>query len=106
MTYRIRGTNSLVNLVYPNFSQTAANRLFAGSAEWPHRNVLEVSQPKERVAAGTDVLLTAFGPAPLSRAVAEAFGIPSVGAYFLPAVPTVEFPLPGWPEPGWAGPRN
>src|SRR4051794_32832268 len=30
-------------------------------------------------AAGTDLLLTAFGPAPLGRLVAEGFGIPSLG---------------------------
>jgi hypothetical protein len=51
----------------------------------------------EAAAAGTDMLLTAFGPAPLSRLVAEGFGIPSVGAYLAPAVPTQEFPPPGWP---------
>ncbi|HEX8914355.1 MAG TPA: hypothetical protein VF796_18555, partial [Humisphaera sp.] len=45
----------LVNLVYPNFTETAASRLFAGSAEWPHRNVLEVGTPDAKVAAGTDV---------------------------------------------------
>jgi UDP:flavonoid glycosyltransferase YjiC (YdhE family) len=30
-------------------------------------------------AAGTDILLAAFGPAPLSRLAAEGFGIPSLG---------------------------
>ena len=55
-------------------------------------------------AAGTDLIVTAFGPAPLSRVVAEGFGIPSIGAYLVPAVPTAEFPLPGWPEPGDLGP--
>jgi sterol 3beta-glucosyltransferase len=49
-------------------------------------------------AAGTDVLLTAFGPAPLSRLVAEGFGIPSLGVYLAPGVPTREFPPPGWPD--------
>src|SRR3954453_6027685 len=51
-------------------------------------------------AAGTDLLLTAFGPAPLGRLVAEAFGIPSIGLYLAPGVPTREFPPPGWPENG------
>jgi UDP:flavonoid glycosyltransferase YjiC (YdhE family) len=51
------------------------------------------------VAAGADVVLTAFGASPLSRTVAEGFGIPSVGAYLLPGVPTAQFPLPGSPEP-------
>ncbi len=57
-------------------------------------------------AAGTDMLLTAFGPAPLSRVVAEGFGIPSVGAYLAPAVPTREFPPPGWPGTGDLGPAG
>jgi UDP:flavonoid glycosyltransferase YjiC (YdhE family) len=51
-------------------------------------------------AAGTDMLLTAFGPAPLSRLVAEGFGIPSLGVYLAPGVPTREFPPPGWPSRG------
>nr|WP_221375174.1 glycosyltransferase [Actinoplanes polyasparticus] len=46
------------------------------------------------VAAGADVVLTAFGPAPLSRAVAERFGIPSAGVYLAPGVPADQ---PGWP---------
>jgi sterol 3beta-glucosyltransferase len=50
------------------------------------------------VGAGTDLLLTAFGPAPLSRVVAEGFDIPSIGAYLIPAVPTGDFALPGWSE--------
>jgi UDP:flavonoid glycosyltransferase YjiC (YdhE family) len=58
------------------------------------------------VAAGADVLLTAFGPAPLSRVVAAGFGIPSVGTYLVPAVPTARFPLPGWPGPGDLGPAG
>jgi sterol 3beta-glucosyltransferase len=51
-------------------------------------------------AAGTDILLTAFGPAPLSRLVAEGFGIPSLGVYLAPGVPTREFAPPGWPVTG------
>jgi UDP:flavonoid glycosyltransferase YjiC (YdhE family) len=47
------------------------------------------------VAAGTDLVLTAFGPAPLSRLVAEGLGIPSAGVYLAPGVPTREFPPPG-----------
>lgn len=57
-------------------------------------------------AAGTDMLLTAFGPAPLSRLVAEGFGIPSVGVYLAPAVPTQQFPPPGWPTAGDLGPAG
>jgi sterol 3beta-glucosyltransferase len=60
----------------------------------------------EAIDAGADVVLSAFGMAPLSRVVAEAFGIPSIGTYLLPAVPTVHFPLPGWPEPGDLGPAR
>ena len=48
-------------------------------------------------ATGADVLLTAFGPAPLSRVVAAGLGIPSAGVYLAPGVPTREFPPPGWP---------
>jgi sterol 3beta-glucosyltransferase len=44
-------------------------------------------------AAGTDTLLTAFGPAPLGRLVAEGFGIPSVGVYLAPGAPC-RAPLP------------
>jgi sterol 3beta-glucosyltransferase len=55
-------------------------------------------------AAGTDILLTAFGPAPLSRLAAEAMRIPSVGVYLAPGVPTREFPPPGWPAAGQPSP--
>ncbi|OZM75559.1 glycosyltransferase [Pseudonocardia sp. MH-G8] len=58
------------------------------------------------VATGTDVLLTAFGPAPLSRLVADAFGIPSLGVYLVPGVPTREFPPPGWPVAGHPTPAD
>jgi sterol 3beta-glucosyltransferase len=58
------------------------------------------------VAAGTDVLLTTFGPAPLSRLVAEGFGIPSLGVYLAPGVPTREFPPPGWPPTGQLSPAD
>jgi sterol 3beta-glucosyltransferase len=51
------------------------------------------------VGAGTDLVLTAFGPAPLSRFVAAGFGVPSIGVYLAPGVPTREFPPPGWPGP-------
>jgi sterol 3beta-glucosyltransferase len=57
-------------------------------------------------AAGTEILLTAFGPAPLSRLVAEGFGIPSVGVYLAPGVPTREFPPAGWPVAGHLSPAD
>src|SRR3954470_10692572 len=58
------------------------------------------------VAAGTDILLTAFGPAPLSRLVAEGFGIPSLGVYFAPGVPPRESPPPGRPGTGPLSPAG
>ena len=57
-------------------------------------------------AAGTDILLTSFGPAPLSRLVADGFGIPSLGVYLAPGVPTREFPPPGWPATGQLAPAD
>jgi len=51
----------------------------------------------DAVAADVDVVLTAFGPAPLSRLAADAAGIPSAGVYLAPGVPTREFAPPGWP---------
>jgi UDP:flavonoid glycosyltransferase YjiC (YdhE family) len=53
---------------------------------------------------GADVVLTALGPAPLSRLAAEALGLPCLGTYLAPAVPTREFALPGLPQSGDAGP--
>jgi sterol 3beta-glucosyltransferase len=57
-------------------------------------------------AAGTDVVLTAFGPAPLSRLVADGLGIPSLGVYLAPGVPTREFPPPGPPVTGRPSPAD
>jgi hypothetical protein len=54
--------------------------------------------------AGTDVLLTAFGPAPLGRLIAEGLGIPSVGVYLAPGLPTREFPPPGSAATGQVSP--
>lgn len=51
-------------------------------------------------AAGTDMLLTPYGPGPLCRLVTEGFGIPSLGVYLAPCVPTREFPPPGRPVTG------
>ncbi|UQU67871.1 glycosyltransferase [Couchioplanes caeruleus] len=52
------------------------------------------------MAAGTDLVLTASGPAPLSRLAARGLGIPSAGVYLAPGVPTRAFPPPGWPGTG------
>jgi sterol 3beta-glucosyltransferase len=57
-------------------------------------------------ADGIDVLLTAFGPAPLSRLVAEGLGVASAGVYLAPGVPTREFPPPGWPAAGPLSPAD
>jgi sterol 3beta-glucosyltransferase len=46
---------------------------------------------------GTDIILTCLGQTPLSLLVAESVGVPSMGAYLAPAVPTREFPMPGQP---------
>ncbi len=58
------------------------------------------------VAAGTDLLLTPLGPAPLSRLVADGFGVPSIGVFLVPGVPTREFPPPGWPVTGQPSPDD
>lgn len=48
----------------------------------------------EAAAGGADLLLTAFGPAPLSRTAGEAFGVPVIGTYLAPSFTTGQFPLP------------
>ncbi|MCX4687112.1 glycosyltransferase [Kitasatospora purpeofusca] len=48
----------------------------------------------QAVEGGVDVLLTAFGPAPLARVAGEVLGIPVIGTYLVPSVPTGEFALP------------
>ncbi|RKS80541.1 UDP:flavonoid glycosyltransferase YjiC (YdhE family) [Motilibacter peucedani] len=80
-------------------SPDAARAVFAGYLEQLGDGLVEA------VSAGTSAVLTASGPAPLARTVAEAYGIPSIGTFLLPAVPTVEFALPGWPETGDLGPE-
>jgi sterol 3beta-glucosyltransferase len=75
-------------------SPEAARSVFAAFLEELGDGVMAAA------AAGTDILLTAFGPAPLGRLVAEGFGIPSLGVYLAPGVPTREFPPPGWPVTG------
>ena len=60
----------------------------------------------EAVAGGTDLLLTAAGPAPLSRTAGEAFGVPVIGTYLVPAFATGEFPLPGARDADGLGPEG
>ena len=56
---------------------------------------------------GTDVILTCLGQTPLSTLVAAAFGVPSMGVYVAPSVPTAEFPMPGSaPAAGEDAPDN
>ena len=80
-------------------SPGAARTVFAAFLEQLGQGLIDA------VGAGTDVVLSAFGPGPLSRAVAEGFGIPSIGSYLVPAVATAHFPLPGRPE-GDLGPAG
>src|SRR5947208_5340530 len=70
-------------------SPQAARSVFAAFLEELGEGVVAAAS------AGADLLLTAFGAAPLSRLVAEGFGIPSLGAYLAAGVPTREFPPPG-----------
>ncbi|MEU5302831.1 glycosyltransferase [Streptomyces noursei] len=56
------------------------------------------------MAKGTDLVLTAFGPASLSQAAGEAFAVPVIGTYLAPAFATREFPLPGVPGADDLGP--
>jgi UDP:flavonoid glycosyltransferase YjiC (YdhE family) len=81
-------------------SPEAARSVFAAFLDELGEGVLSAA------AAGTDVLLTAFGPAPLSRLVAAGLGIPSLGVYLAPGVPTGEFPPPGWPATGQLSPAD
>jgi UDP:flavonoid glycosyltransferase YjiC (YdhE family) len=48
---------------------------------------------------GTDIILTCLGQTPLSWLVAMGFGVPCMGVYLAPAVPTAEFPMPGSARP-------
>jgi sterol 3beta-glucosyltransferase len=81
-------------------SPESARAVFAGFLDELGEGVIAAA------AAGADILLTAYGPAPLGRLVAEAFGIPSVGVYLAPGVPTREFPPPGWPTTGQTSPAD
>ena len=55
---------------------------------------------------GTDIILTCMGQTPLSSLVAAAFGVPSMGVYLAPSVPTAEFPMPGSAPAGDHGARD
>ncbi|OKI13211.1 glycosyltransferase [Streptomyces sp. CB03911] len=58
------------------------------------------------VADGADLVLTAFGPAPLSRTAGEALGIPVIETHLVPGVATSEFPLPGASAAEGLGPEG
>ncbi|MGC2998318.1 glycosyltransferase [Streptomyces sp. G35A] len=60
----------------------------------------------QAAADGADLVLTAFGPALLSRTAGEAFGIPVIGTYLVPAFATRRFPLPGAREADGLGPEG
>ncbi|MFS0692834.1 glycosyltransferase [Streptomyces nitrosporeus] len=60
----------------------------------------------QAMAGGTDLVLTAFGPAPLSRAAGEAFGVPVIGTYLVPQFATRQFALPGAQDTGELGPEG
>jgi len=49
----------------------------------------------EAAQLGTDLILTCLGQTPLSTLVAAGFGVPSMGVYLAPSVPTAEFRMPG-----------
>ncbi|WP_174887073.1 glycosyltransferase [Streptomyces abyssomicinicus] len=61
---------------------------------------------REAAADGTDLVLTAFGPAPLGRAAGEALGVPVIGTYLAPQFATREFPLPGGARGGGPEPAD
>lgn len=48
----------------------------------------------DAVEQGTDVVLTCLGQAPLSLLAADALGLPSMGVYLIPSIPTDRFALP------------
>ncbi|MDI9884709.1 glycosyltransferase [Streptomyces sp. HNM0645] len=60
----------------------------------------------EAVEDGADLLLTPFGPAPLSRTAGEALGVPVIGTYLVPAFATGEFPLPNARSTDGPGPEG
>lgn len=60
----------------------------------------------EVAAGGADLLLTAFGPAPLTRTAGEALGVPVIGTYLAPSFATREFPLPNARNAGDLGPEG
>ncbi|MDT9683100.1 glycosyltransferase [Streptomyces sp. TRM76323] len=60
----------------------------------------------QAVAGGADLLLTAFGPAPLSRTAGEAFGVPVIGTYLAPSFATERFPLPNARSTEGLGPKG
>ncbi|GAA2390147.1 glycosyltransferase [Streptomyces glaucosporus] len=60
----------------------------------------------QAVADGADLLLTASGAAPLSRAAGEALGVPVVGTCLVPSFATRRFPLPNARSAGDLGPEG
>ncbi|PWI05253.1 hypothetical protein DIZ27_40485 [Streptomyces sp. NWU339] len=58
------------------------------------------------MAGGTDLLLTAFGPAPLSRTAGEAPGVPVTDTHRAPSFATGRFPLPPAQNTNGPGPEG
>ncbi|MFE7315984.1 hypothetical protein ACFU7T_23300 [Streptomyces sp. NPDC057555] len=58
------------------------------------------------VGDGADLVLTAFGAAPLSRTAGAAFGVPVIGTYLTPAFATRAFPPPGATDTHDQGPEG
>ncbi|MEU1506308.1 glycosyltransferase [Kitasatospora sp. NPDC005748] len=58
------------------------------------------------VADGTDLVLTAFAPAPLSETAGEALGVPVLETHLVPAFATREFALPGATDADGLGPEG
>ncbi|MEE1821260.1 glycosyltransferase [Streptomyces sp. BE20] len=60
----------------------------------------------EAAAGGADLLLTAFGPSPLSLTAGEALNIPVIGTYLAPSFATGQFPLPNARDTDGLGPEG
>ena len=55
---------------------------------------------------GTDLILTCLGQAALSYVVARGLGVPAMGAYVVPSVPSAQLVLPRAQVPPGAGPAE
>ncbi len=91
---RVSGdTESLIRLRMQHDSDAAWKQALADFTAEMSDDIVAAAQ------LGADVILTPLGQAPMCALVARAFGIPTIGAYLAPSVPTAEFPLPGLAQP-------